>query len=156
LAGIRHPGGAAAAAGVDEATFDSLVGRYGSETPAVLARAAGRPDLLEPLVAGLPHLRVEAVWAVEQEMAMTVDDVLSRRTRATLRQAEAAAAAAAGVADLLAPVWERDPRDTRLEAAAFAAEIHRTLTRAGLGAGGAGAGLAADVTPGPGRETSSP
>ena len=33
-----------------------LAGRYGTETPAVLALADGRPELLEPLVAGLPYL----------------------------------------------------------------------------------------------------
>ena len=87
---LRRPG-AAADAGLDEATYGALVARHGNETPSVLALAAGRPELLEPLVAGLPHLRVEAVWAARQEMAMTVDDVLSRRTRATLRRAEAAA-----------------------------------------------------------------
>jgi glycerol-3-phosphate dehydrogenase len=131
LAALRRPG-AAAEAGLDDATFAALVARHGGETPAVLALAADRPDLLEPLIPGLPHLRVEAVWAARQEMAVTVDDVLSRRTRATLRQAEAAATAAPAVADLLAPEWGRDPRDARLEAAAFAAEVHRTMTRAGL------------------------
>ena len=135
LAALRRPG-AAEAAGLDEDTFTALVGRYGNETPAVLALARDRPEWLEPLVEGLPHLRVEAVWSARQEMAMTVDDILSRRTRATLRRAEAAAVASTGVADLLAPEWGRDPRDTRLEAAAYAAEVHRTMTRAGLSAGG--------------------
>jgi glycerol-3-phosphate dehydrogenase len=135
LAAFRRPG-AAEAAGLDEDIFAALVARYGNETPAVLSLANERPELLEPLVEGLPHLRVEAVWAARQEMAMTVDDVLSRRTRATSRRAEAAATAANGVADLLAPEWGRDPRDTRLEAAAYAAEVHRDMTRAGLTAGG--------------------
>jgi glycerol-3-phosphate dehydrogenase len=135
LVALRRPG-AAAEAGLDEDTFAALVGRHGGETPAVLALAAGRPDLLEPLVEGLPQLRVEAVWAVRHEMAMTVDDVLSRRTRAAIRRAEASTDAAPAVADLLAPEWGRDPRDARLEAAAFAAVVHRDLTRAGLPAGG--------------------
>jgi hypothetical protein len=85
-------------------------------------------------------------------MAMTVDDILSRRTRSSLRQAEAAAVAATSVADLLADIWGRDPRDTRLEAAAFAAEVHRTLWRAGLGAGSPGTGARADVAPVTGHE----
>ncbi|MGH9016662.1 MAG: glycerol-3-phosphate dehydrogenase C-terminal domain-containing protein, partial [Acidimicrobiales bacterium] len=142
--------------GLDQATFDALVGRYGSETPAVLALADGRPDLLEPLVVGLPHLRVEALWAVRHEMAMTVDDVLSRRTRSVLRRAEAAAAAAGAVADLLAPEWRRDPRDARLEAAAVAAEIHHSMSRAGLVPGGPGGGAREQVSPGPGHETPAP
>ena len=32
-----------------------LLGRYGTEAPAVLALADGRPELLEPVVAGLPY-----------------------------------------------------------------------------------------------------
>jgi glycerol-3-phosphate dehydrogenase len=135
LAALQVPG-AAAAAGLDEETFGALVARHGGETPAVLALADGHPEWLEPLVEGLPQLRVEAVWAVQREMAMTIDDVLSRRTRATLRRAEAAATAAPEMADLLAGLWGRDPRDTRLEAAAYAAEVHRNLARAGLGVGG--------------------
>lgn len=82
---------------------------------------------------------------------MTVDDVLSRRTRATLRRAEAAADAAPGIADLLAPEWGRDPRDGRLEAAAYAAEVHRDLARAGLTPGGAEVAQA-DVTRGAGHD----
>ena len=54
-----------------------LAGRYGTEAAAVLALADGRPELLEPLVAGLPYLAVEALWAVRREMAGTV----SRRAR---------------------------------------------------------------------------
>ena len=40
-----------------------------AETPAVLALADGRPELLEPLVPGLPYLRAEAVYAARHEMA---------------------------------------------------------------------------------------
>ena len=42
--------------------------------------AAGDPTLREPLVTGAPYSRAEAVYAVREEMATSVDDVLSRRT----------------------------------------------------------------------------
>ncbi len=116
---LRAPG-AAARLGVAEDVLASLVGRHGGETPAVLQLASGRPELLEALVPGLPHLRAEAVWAVRHEMAMTVDDILSRRTRSVLRRARAAAEAAPAVADLLAPEWGRDRADAARDAAAFA------------------------------------
>jgi glycerol-3-phosphate dehydrogenase len=135
LDALRRPG-AAARAGVDEETFRALVARHGGDTLAVLALAVERPELLEPLVAGLPHLRVEAVWAVREEMAMTVDDVLARRTRALLRRADAAAVAAADVAALLAPEWGRHPTETAREAATFADEARRALVRAGVGPDG--------------------
>ncbi len=128
---LRAPG-AAARFGLDADVLATLVGRHGGETPAVLDAASGRPELLEPLVPGLPHLRVEALWAVHHEMAMTVDDVLARRTRSVLRHALAAANAAPGIAELLAPAWGRDGADAAREAAAFADQARADLARAGL------------------------
>jgi len=128
---LRLPG-AASGFGVEEDVFAALVGRHGGETPAVLDLAAGRPELLEPLVPGLPHLRAEAVWAVRHEMAMTVDDVLERRTRSLLRRALAAAEAAPAVAQLLAGEWGRDAASAARDAAAFADRARHDLARAGL------------------------
>ncbi len=56
-----------------------LLRRYGTGSSEVLAVADGRPDLLEPIVAGLPYNRREALYAAREEMAGTLDDVLSRR-----------------------------------------------------------------------------
>ena len=61
-----------------------LASRYGTEGEAVALLAASDPELARPLVAGLPYVRAEAVHAVRHEMARTLDDVLSRRTRARL------------------------------------------------------------------------
>ncbi len=61
-------------------TAAHLAARYGSETPAVLELATGRPELLEPLVPGLPYLGAEAVFAVRSEMATCLEDILDRRT----------------------------------------------------------------------------
>ncbi|MGH9028458.1 MAG: glycerol-3-phosphate dehydrogenase/oxidase [Acidimicrobiales bacterium] len=131
LAEMLAPG-AARSHGVEETTFAALVRRHGGETPVVLELASGRPELLEPLVPGLPHLRVEALWAVRREMALGLDDVLSRRTRSTLRRAVATADVAADVANLLAGEWDRKPESVAQEARAFAAEVRRDLSRAGL------------------------
>ncbi len=128
---LRQPA-AAAGFGVPEDAFAALVGRHGGETPAVLALASGRPELLEPLVPGLPHLRVEALWAVRHEMAMTVDDVLERRTRSLLRRALAAAEVAPALAESLAAEWGRDHAGLAREAAAFAQRARRDMARAGL------------------------
>jgi len=128
---LRRPA-AAARWGIDDDVLSALVGRHGGDTPAVLDLASGRPELLEPLVPGLPHLRAEALWAVRHEMAMTVDDVLSRRTRSVLRRALAAAEAAPAVAELLAPEWGRAPAEAARGAATFADQARHDLARAGL------------------------
>jgi len=109
-----------------------LGGRYGTEAAAVLAMAEGRPELLEPLVEGLPYLTVEALWAVRHEMAGSVSDVLDRRTQAAYRDARATAAAAGKVAALIGPELGWDDRRQRAEADSYATRLSAELTRAGL------------------------
>jgi glycerol-3-phosphate dehydrogenase len=109
-----------------------LAARYGTETPAVLALAEDRPELLEPLVPGLPYLGAEALYAVRAEMACSVADVLDRRTRASLRDARGAAAAAPAVAALVAPELGWDRARTDSEAASYAERVRGALRRAGL------------------------
>ncbi len=109
-----------------------LAGRYGSETPDVLALADGRPELLEPLVPGLRYLGVEAIYAVRHEMARTLADVLDRRTRSSLRDARATADAAPRIAALLAPELGWDAERAAREAAGYAADLRSVLVRAGL------------------------
>ncbi len=109
-----------------------LASRFGTEAESVLAMAEGRPELLEPLVAGLPYLAVEALWAVRREMARTVSDVLDRRTQSSYRQARAAADAAVSVAALIGPELGWDEGRIRSEADAYAARLRAQLTRAGL------------------------
>jgi glycerol-3-phosphate dehydrogenase len=79
-----------------------LADRFGSEAPAVTALIDADPTLAEPLVTGLPYVRAEALYAVRNEMATTVDDVLARRTRARLQARDASARAATAVAELMA------------------------------------------------------
>lgn len=55
--------------------------RYGTEARFVAALLDEDPALAEPIVEGGRHLRAEVVYAARCELARTVDDVLSRRTR---------------------------------------------------------------------------
>jgi glycerol-3-phosphate dehydrogenase len=97
---------------VDPAALHHLAGRYGSETDQLLALAASDPVLARPLVPGLPYLTAEAVFAVRHEMALTLDDVLSRRTRALVRRHASTVDAAPQVAALLGPEmgWTEEQR----------------------------------------------
>ena len=96
-----------------------LATRYGNEARVLLALIDADPSLGEPLVEGLPYLRAEAIYAVRHEMATTVDDVLSRRTRARLQARDATAAAATSVAELIASDLGWSPDDTARQAAAY-------------------------------------
>jgi glycerol-3-phosphate dehydrogenase len=89
-------------AGSDE-TLLHLLDRYGDEARSVLALADKEPSLRAPMVPGLPYIRAEAVYAARNEMALSLDDVLTRRTRARLLGRDATVAVAAEVAALIAP-----------------------------------------------------
>lgn len=95
--GLRLRGSGARPNGVSE----HLWSRYGTEAPQVQASCDGRPELAWPLVPGLPYLAAEAIWAVRSEMARSLDDVMSRRTRATILDRRASARAAPEVARLI-------------------------------------------------------
>ncbi|HEU4657083.1 MAG TPA: glycerol-3-phosphate dehydrogenase/oxidase [Capillimicrobium sp.] len=82
---------------------DRLVHRYGAEALDVLALAAGRPELLEPVAPGSEVTGAELRFAVEREGALTVDDLLDRRTRLGLvpeRRAAALDAAREALAEI--------------------------------------------------------
>jgi glycerol-3-phosphate dehydrogenase len=65
----------------------SLVARYGAEAPNVIAAATcDRPT--EPVVEGIDVTRAEFEYAVTHEGALTVDDILDRRTRIGLVQSD--------------------------------------------------------------------
>jgi glycerol-3-phosphate dehydrogenase len=87
--------------------FGALAG-YGSDAPAIAALAEQDPELGEPIHPRLPVTGAQVLWAVHEEMARTVDDVLARRTRALLLDARAAAEAAEPVARLMARELGRD------------------------------------------------
>jgi glycerol-3-phosphate dehydrogenase len=65
----------------------SLVARYGAEAPNVIAAAScDRPT--EPVADGIDVTRAEFEYAVTHEGAMTVEDVVDRRTRIGLVEAD--------------------------------------------------------------------
>ena len=107
-----------------------LWARYGTEATEVLRLAEGRADLLRPVVDGLPYVGAEVLYAAREEMARTLDDVLARRTRALLQDADGAAEAAPRVASLIAPVLGWDPATAAAAAAEFAESSRRDLERA--------------------------
>ncbi|AKC83520.1 FAD-dependent oxidoreductase [Verrucomicrobia bacterium IMCC26134] len=87
---------------------------YGDDEPAVFASGAGAP--LHP---NLPYTEAEVRWAARHELAETVEDVLSRRTRALLLDARAASGCAPRVAEILAEELGRDAAWAEKQVAAF-------------------------------------
>lgn len=75
---------------------------YGADVDGLRQLADEQPMMCELLHPRLRYLKAEVVWAARHEMARTVEDVLSRRTRALLLDARASVEAAPIVAELLA------------------------------------------------------
>jgi glycerol-3-phosphate dehydrogenase len=75
--------------------------RYGTESAFVSEVIRENPELATPIVEGLPYLEAEVVYSARYELARSVDDVLSRRTRARIMARDAAAAAAPRVGELV-------------------------------------------------------
>lgn len=111
---------------------DHLAGRYGTEADAVHALLRSDPSLGEALVPGLPYLRAEAIHAVKHEMARTLDDVLSRRTRARLLARDASADAASSVAQLMSGLLGWSVEDAERQAADYRASVAHEREVAGL------------------------
>ncbi|MFJ5955340.1 glycerol-3-phosphate dehydrogenase/oxidase [Paenarthrobacter sp. NPDC092416] len=75
--------------------------RYGTEARFVTDILAENPALGRPIIDGLPYLEAEVVYAARHELARSVDDILSRRTRARIMARDSSASAADRVGELL-------------------------------------------------------
>ena len=88
--------------GFDENPKKDHLARYGRDAAAIQSLIADDQKLGEPLHPALNYCGAEVVWAVRQEMARTVEDVLARRTRALFLNARAACEMAPRVAEIMA------------------------------------------------------
>jgi len=94
--------------GSHDGTIDRYLAEYGTDVEAILELQQDRPALAERIDPALPYTVSMVVYAVRHESARTVEDVLSRRTRALLLDAKAAMRAAPLVARLMAEELGRD------------------------------------------------
>ena len=74
---------------------------YGEGAAEIEKLIGQNPALGLPMIAGLPYTKAEILWICRNEMPVTVEDVLSRRTRALLLNARASAAISAEVAFIM-------------------------------------------------------
>jgi glycerol-3-phosphate dehydrogenase len=111
-------------AGLDTGRAARLVARHGTEASMVVA--LGRElDLLRPLGPEIAHLEVEAVWAVRTEVALSLDDILSRRTRLSQELADRGAAIVPRIAELIGPELGWSAADRGVAIDDYLATAHR-------------------------------
>jgi glycerol-3-phosphate dehydrogenase len=114
----------AAANGLDPALASRLVDRHGSEAEAVVA--LGRElGLLAPLAPDAANLEAEVAWAARHELALSVDDVLARRTRLAQERPDRGEPFAARVAGILGRELGWNARRQAGETSAYLASAHR-------------------------------
>src|SRR4030095_429782 len=94
--------------GVDVATLNHLIDTYGGNYRVILELTRESEELRSALIDGLPHIEAEVVYAARFEMASTVEDFLSRRTRIELLSRDHGGACAARVASLMAGLRTED------------------------------------------------
>ena len=90
-------------------SFTGPLAVYGTDAAQIGELARKQPELQRPLHPALPINGAQVVWAARHEMARTIDDVLSRRTRALFLNARAALEMAPKVAALMSVELARDP-----------------------------------------------
>ena len=111
--------------GVAPPTARHLVDAYGSEAMAVANLTARDRTLAEPLLPGLPMLRAEVVHQARREMALSVSDVMIRRTHLYHRHPSQGTEATPVVAGLLAHELGWDAAREAASLAAYLGEVQR-------------------------------
>ena len=109
---------------LDDDVIAHLGATYGSEALAILGLVAGERDLGRRLIADLPTLRAEVVWACRAELALTLEDTLARRTHLAIEDRSRGLDAAQDAAALMATElgWSRAERARQV--AAYVAYAH--------------------------------
>jgi len=81
---------------------------YGSDIPHIKHLALENPEWSKKIHPDYSYTQSEVIWAVREEMAQTVEDVLARRVRLLFLDARAAIDSAPGVARLMAKELGKD------------------------------------------------
>jgi glycerol-3-phosphate dehydrogenase len=108
-------------------SLEESLSMYGSDAQHIQGITQDNPELSQKIHEKLPYIAAEIVWAVRQEMSRTLEDALSRRTRALLLDARAALEAAPLVASLMAKELGRDQAWQQAQLDAFRARAEASI-----------------------------
>jgi glycerol-3-phosphate dehydrogenase len=118
--------------GIAEPTAKHLSQKFGTNAAKVLQLAKNEPDLAQAIVPGLAPLRAEIVYCVRDEMAVTIEDVLMRRTGLQFFSWRSAVTAAGPTASILARELGWSAEFARSSAGEYVARVQRWMQLAGL------------------------
>lgn len=106
---------------------DGDLALYGADANGIRNLIEGHPELAEVLLRGFKYVKAEVVWMVRNEMARTVEDVLSRRMRLLFLDAKGALALAPAVAKVMADELGKDERWVSDQVEEFAELVEQYL-----------------------------
>lgn len=92
---------------------------YGDDIENIQKSIEANPKLAEKIHEDLPYRKAEIVYAIQNEMAQTVEDVLARRTRALFLNARATIETAPEIAQIMADELGKDEDWIRAQIAEF-------------------------------------
>jgi glycerol-3-phosphate dehydrogenase len=113
-------------------TAHHLAQKFGTDSPKVLELAEQDPQLLQPFFEGGAAIRAEAVYAIREEMAQTIEDILLRRIGLQFHSWKEAARAAPVVGQLLAREFAWNDAQTKEAVDAYLGSIRHLLQSAGI------------------------
>jgi glycerol-3-phosphate dehydrogenase len=113
---------------IEEKSVVHLLNRYGSLISEVLELITDDKKLAQLLDPSLPYLKAEIVYAVTHEGAMSVDDVISRRTRLAFEAPHAGIELAEEIADLIAPYLGWGAKEKKASIAEYRGQVDSEVT----------------------------
>lgn len=116
-----------AALGLGPQTISHLGESYGSHANALLSLIESDASLGERLVEDLPYLRAEVIYACRHEMAMTLDDMLARRTSIILEDRDQGAGIVDEVAALMAKELDWSPEQQKAMIDAYRTALQQQM-----------------------------
>ena len=113
----------AATYSIEQESVVHLLNRYGSLISEVLEIIEDDKKMGQRLTPSLPYLNAEIVYAASHEGALSVDDVISRRTRLAFEAPHAAADLADEIATLIAPILGWSAKEKKASIAEYLTQV---------------------------------
>ena len=110
---------------ISEATVTHLLDRYGSLIEEILELIGQDASLSERIIPELPYLKAEILHAATHEGALSVEDVLLRRTRISFEAFDGGADAAKEVAKIISEALGWSAKERNDSVSAFLAVIEK-------------------------------
>ena len=105
---------------LSEATVIHLLNRYGSLISEIIEIISENPEMSERIIPDLHYIKAEILHAASHEGALSVEDVLLRRTRISFEASDSGLSAANEVAEIIGTVLNWSAADRRGSVQSFA------------------------------------